>query len=165
MQGALIVNDICIVSIHHQISSKNSPLQLKCKHFTSYSLQLDTVQFIKRRQGQRLRAYLRNIISQCPLNNSHKRKYGRPWAFLFTESTVFCVANACHWVGPMNKGQESVEPRGLSWGPYKSLGQFSIVPLFEQSGGLNTEHPEEALLKWQQSFRWNEAILLISFIY
>lgn len=65
----------------------------------------------------------------------------------------------------MNKGQKSLEPRGLSLGHYqrvyKSPGQVSTVPLFEQSGGLNVEHPEGALLKRQPSLRWNEAMLFI----
>lgn len=51
----------------------------------------------------------------------------------------------------MSKGQKSVEPRGLSRGPYqrvyKSPGQVSTVSLPEQSGGLNVEHPEGALVK------------------
>lgn len=79
------------------------------------------------------------------------------WTSLsYSVSTIFFVANVCHWVAAISTCQESVEPRSLSWGPnrrvYKNPGQVSAVPVFEQSGGMNAEHLKEC--SWKDSKAW-----------
>lgn len=75
------------------------------------------------------------------LNNHHKKKYEGLWAFMFIVNSVFRIANAYHWVAAMSMGQYQEAYHEDLLSAYKSLGQVSTAALFEQSGGLNAEHP------------------------